>query len=77
MAKDGTNRGGNRTGSGRKAKPLIEKIVEGKLKPTKLEAIEFEGSDMPPIKDYLKAKQKNGKDLVAEEVYKETWLWLK
>ena len=31
----------------------------------------------PKDKDYLKAKQKNGKDLVAEEVYKETWLWLK
>ena len=27
--------------------------------------------------DYLKAKQKNGKDLVAEEVYKETWQWLR
>lgn len=77
MAKDGTNRGGARSGSGRKAKPLIDKINEGKIKPTKLEAAEFEGTDMPPIKEYLKAKQKNGKDLVAEEVYKETWLWLK
>ena len=32
---------------------------------------------MPPVKEYLKAKQKNGKDLVAEQVYKETWNWLR
>ena len=32
---------------------------------------------MPPIKDFLKAKQKNGKDMCAEEVYKSTYLWLK
>src|SRR5574344_1276444 len=82
MAKDGTNRGGYRPGSGRKSKPLIEKINEGKTKlkakfDTLLpEAAEFIGDDMPPVKEYLKAKQKNGKDLVAEEVYKETWQWL-
>ena len=81
MAKDGTRRGGSRPGSGRKPKPLIEKINEGSAKPLKkdgdLEAAEFEGSDMPPVKDYLKAKQKNGKELGAEQVYKETWQWLK
>ena len=32
---------------------------------------------MPPVKEYLKAKQKNGKDLCAEEVYKSTYIWLK
>ena len=41
------------------------------------EPIEIEGVDMPPIKDFLKAKQKNGKDMCAEEVYKSTYLWLK
>ena len=30
MAKDGTNRGGKRTGAGRKPKPLSEKIQEGR-----------------------------------------------
>ncbi len=30
MAKDGTNRGGARTGAGRKKKPLAEKLQEGK-----------------------------------------------
>ena len=62
MAKDGTNRGGYRVGSGRKAKPLIEKINEGKVKSNKKfdsllpEPAEFVGDDMPPVKDYLKAK---------------------
>ena len=41
------------------------------------EPVEIEGVDMPPIKDFLKAKQKNGKDMCAEEVYKSTYLWLK
>ena len=30
MAKDGTHRGGKRTGAGRKPKPLAEKLQEGK-----------------------------------------------
>jgi len=38
---------------------------------------EIEGVDVPPIKDYLKAKQKNGKDLYAEDIFKTTYLWLK
>lgn len=82
MAKDGTMRGGMRAGSGRKAKPLAEKITEGKT--AKLsqntglpEPADFVGEDMPPIKEYLTAKQKNGKDMCAAEVYKETWHWLK
>ena len=79
MAKDGTNRGGARVGSGRKSKALVDKIKDGNA----AQVIElptpttFEGADVPPIKEYLKAKQKMGKDLCAEEVYKETWLWLK
>ena len=31
---------------------------------------------MPPPKAYLAAKQKNGKDLIAVEIYTETWQWL-
>ena len=81
MAKDGTRRGGARPGCGRKPKSLIEKINEGIEKPLKktdgFEPAEFERVDMPPIKEYLKSKQKNGKDLGAEAVYKEMWLWLK
>ena len=37
---------------------------------------QFNGFDMPPIKTYLKQKQKNGKVLVAEEIYTETWEYL-
>lgn len=81
MAKDGTNRGGARAGSGRKRKPLNEKIKEGKAQIDNSgmldEAADFDGADMPPVKDYLKSKQKNGKDICAESVYKETYLWLR
>jgi len=81
MAKDGTNRGGARPGSGPKKKPLTTKIIEGKVKneaPSLLpEPVVFEGVDVPPIKDYLKASQKSGKDLCAEDIFKETWIWLK
>ncbi len=79
MAKDGTARGGARVGAGRKPKKLTDKINDG----TSAEVIElpeppsFEGVDVPPVKEYLKAKQKNGIDLCAEDVYKETWIWLK
>ena len=79
MAKDGTNRGGARVGSGRKSKALVDKINTGSSAQI-LELPEpayFEGEEVPPVKDFLRAKQKNGKDLCAEEVYNETWKWLK
>lgn len=31
---------------------------------------------MPPVKEYMKARQKNGIDLCAEDVFRETWEWL-
>ena len=82
MAKDGTRRGGARPNTGPKKKALAEKIVEGRatLEDGAVvlpDPVEIEGVEMPPIKDFLKAKQKNGKDLCAEEVYKSTYLWLK
>ena len=81
MAKDGTARGGARPGSGPKKKPLVTKIVEGKIDIPEgnilPEPVSFEGADVPPIKEYLRAEQKNGKDLCAEDIFKETWLWLK
>lgn len=80
MAKDGTNRGGARPGAGRKPKALKDKINEGKLTPTVLEfpdVVAFSGADVPPPKEYLKSEQKNGKGMCAEEIHKETWLWLK
>jgi len=79
MAKDGTRRGGARAGAGRKPKALTDKINEG-ISATIMELPEtptMEGVDVPPVKDYLKTKQKNGKDLCAAEVFEETWKWLK
>ncbi len=79
MAKDGTARGGSRIGAGRKSKALADKITDGRTSgamvlPT---PTDIEGVDVPPIKDYLKSKQKNGIDLCAEDVYKSTYAWLK
>ena len=79
MAKDGTMRGGARVGSGRKSKALTEKIDSG-LAATVIdlpEPAEINGEDVPPVKDFLKAAQKSGIDLCAEDVFKSTFLWLK
>ena len=38
---------------------------------------ELTGEDMPEPKEYMKQQQRNGKDFCAEDVYKETWEWLK
>ena len=80
MAKDGTMRGGARANSGPKSKSKAEKLLEGRLDSNASilpEPAEIEGVEVPPVKDYLKAKQKNGKDICAEEVYKTTYIWLK
>lgn len=80
MAKDGTARGGARIGSGKK--PIKKNKVEV-LNTTFYDMAEFEtpdeieGVDVPPIKDYLKAKQKNGRDFYAEDIFKTTYFWLK
>ena len=77
MAKDGSSRGGARPGAGRKKKALTEKISEGKAAAVMMEPAELEGMDVPPVKDFLKSPQKSGRELVAEEVYQETYAWLK
>ena len=79
MAKDGTSRGGARVGAGRKPKALADKVKDGQAAsiielPT---PSTFTGEDVPPVKEYLKSKQKTGKDLCAAEVYENTWNWLK
>lgn len=82
MAKDGTNRGGARVGAGAKKKPLAEKIVEGNPGGRKLTVIEFnnttdlKGLSMPEPNKMLEAIQKDGKALIAGEIYKSTWQWL-
>lgn len=75
--------GGARIGAGRKKKALADNITNGNPGKRKLQILDFtdsaadlEGQSMPPPKAYLAAKQKNGKDLLAVEVYAETWKWL-
>lgn len=66
-------------GAGRKAKALADKINNGSPA-TVMELPEppdIDGADVPPIREYLKAKQKNGKGFCAAEVHDETWKWLK
>lgn len=93
MAKDGTNRGGRRARAGEKPLPLADKIIRGKsakilepanLKPgSMLDAEDLDsgpdlfGADMPAPSEYLSARQKDGKPLGADMLYKETWRWLK
>ena len=82
MAKDGTNRGGARVGAGAKKKPLADKIAEGNPGGRKLTVMEFtdtadlNGQVMPEPAKMLEAVQKDGKALVASEIYKSTWTWL-
>lgn len=80
LAKDGTARGGQRAGAGKKPtnKKKLQVLNTNILEAAELDEPEkLEGIDVPPVKEYLKAKQKNGKDTYAEEIYKTTYLWLK
>ena len=79
MAKDGTARGGQRVGSGRKNNALADKITTGRMRNATVrpEPPEMEGLDMPPVREYMLEKQKDGHDLCAEDVYRETYEWLR
>ena len=84
MAKDGTNRGGMRPGAGRKPKAITEKVAEGNPGGRKLTVIDFgddvaelTGEEMPPVSEFMKAVQKDGSVLCAEDIFKKTWTWLR
>jgi hypothetical protein len=74
--------GGTRIGAGRKKKALTDKLLEGNPGRRKLTIVDFpdtarlEGRSMPPPREFLAAAQKNGKELLAIEVYEKTWGWL-
>lgn len=82
MAKDGTDRGGARFGAGPKKKALTDKIRAGNPGGRKLTVMNFddaanlEGQAMPAPPTMLSATQKDGKKLVAEDIYENTWNWL-
>ena len=79
MARDGTNRGGMPGNhGGRPPKSLTDKVNSGKT-PMVLDLPmpdDLIGREMPPVKEYMKETQKNGKPLLAEEIFNETWKWL-
>lgn len=89
MAKDGTNRGGRRAKAGKKPASLYEKIQNGKsaviMEPptTELNGFELEspesiqGNAVPNPSEYLSQIQRDGNSLGADEIYKDTWEWLK
>lgn len=89
MARDGTNRGGRRPRAGRKPQALSDKVADGQTAHVlefpgvdlggvdHLKAEDLCGSDMPRPSAYLSACQKNGKTLGADDIFRETWQWLK
>ncbi len=73
-------RGGARPGAGRKKSAVREKAENGNPGGRRLEVLdipEVEGVDMPKPHEFLSAEQRDGSTLQAEEIYKETWEWLK
>jgi hypothetical protein len=73
------NSGGRRTNSGRKAKPLSDKILEGKnnIKTIRFDVSpDLDGEEIPEPKEYLKAQQRQG-ELIAVEIRQEIWEWLR
>ena len=74
--------GGSRPGSGQKKKPLADKMLDGNPGKRKLTVVEFpntanlQGSDMPLPRELLSARQKDGRNLEAAEIYMITWDWL-
>lgn len=69
---------------GRPKTPISEKIANGNPGKHKLTVIDFkdntanlEGMPMPKPSEYLSAKQKNGTEFYAVQIYKNVWDWLK
>ena len=75
---------GPKPGSGgRPKKALADKIADGNPGKRPLTVIDFqdstadlEGQDMPKPSAFLSAKQKDGTELQAVEIYRNTWEWL-
>ena len=74
--------GGARVGAGKKKKALADQLLDGNPGKRKLTILEFpdtanlDGQPMPPPRSYLSAKQKDGSQTLAVEVYERTWKWL-
>ncbi len=73
--------GGARIGAGQKKKALADKIVEGNPASAKSQSWSFRirpasKGGHAAAREYLAARQKNGKELLAVEAYERTWTWL-
>lgn len=74
--------GGARIGAGKKKKSLADQLLDGNPGKRRLTVLDFPdtadlaGEAMPPAREYLAAAQKNGKPLMAAEVYGITCEWL-
>ena len=73
-------------GQGRPKKGVLEKAEAGNPGgrelvvldiPEAIGTVDLDGVEMPPVKEYMKAHQRNGEELMAEEIYTEVWVWLK
>lgn len=80
---NGTGKRGPLPGNGgRPKKALSDKIAEGNPGKRKMTVIEFggsvdlEGQEMPKPSALLSGTQKDGKTLIAAEIYQKTWDWL-
>ena len=76
MAKDGTLRGGARVGAGRPKQNFTAPVANIPT-PVEFNPADLQGDDIPTPKAYLTAEQKDGAKTYAEQIYKETYLWLK
>lgn len=79
-----TGHGGTRLGSGRKRKPLAEKILEGnkdkraiKKLPDLNDIPSLSAEDMPLPSDWLKSETKNTQRNIAPEIFEVTYRWVK
>lgn len=76
------NRGPKAGTGGRPKKALADKIAEGNPGKRKLTVMEFsntadlKGQAIPEPNKMLEAVQKDGKMLIASDIYKSTWQWL-
>ncbi len=73
-------RGGARPGAGRKKTAIKDKLESGSTDAssiTVLDIPEVEGVEMPKPHDFLSAAQRDGSTLQAEDIYRETWEWLR
>ena len=72
--------GGKRAGAGRKAKAVKEKAAAGNPGHYPLRVLnipELETAEMPKPHKFISEEQRDGSSLQAEEIYEETWNWLR